>query len=384
MSQSTLLCKFVGLPSYSPIYLLRSSGCAVSLRLVRKGYGKCPSSLSSEESVKHRARSLAPFIEACLRLWDSILTGKKVPPTTLIVIFVFLFGIVIGSFLNVCIARIPEDVSIVSPGSRCPRCLAPIKPYDNVPVFAWLWLRGKCRNCGAPISPMYPLVELATGLLFMGCYLEFGLTQTLVKWLFFTCLILILTVTDLRVRLLPDLITWPGFALGLLFAAIVPPSDDSSFLVVSLSLRFFHALPPVRIVGLVDALIGAASGSFLLWFLAVLYKLVRKREGMGLGDVKMMAMAGAFLGLRNTFLTILIGALLGSIVGIGVVSAMYSSVAVKRLAERASRRKLGSVNNLRWAIASRYQLPLGTFLGVAALIVMFAFTGFYYVVPSLR
>jgi len=305
-------------------------------------------------------------------------------PTTFIVIFVFLFGIVIGSFLNVCITRIPEDVSIVSPGSRCPRCLAPIKPYDNVPVFAWLWLRGKCRNCGLPISPMYPLVELATGLLFVGCFFEFGLTQTLVKWLFFTGLIIILTVTDLRVRLLPDLITWPGFALGLLFAAIVPPSDDSSFLIVSLSLRIFHALPPVRVVGIMDALIGAAFGSLLLWFLAVVYKLVRKREGMGLGDVKMMAMAGAFLGLRNTFLTILFGALLGSIVGIGVVGAMYSSAFVKRLAERASRRGLGKTNALRWAIASQYQLPLGTFLGVAALVVMFAFTGFYYAVPSLR
>jgi leader peptidase (prepilin peptidase)/N-methyltransferase len=307
-----------------------------------------------------------------------------VPPTILIVVFVFLFGIIIGSFLNVCITRIPEDVSIVSPGSRCPRCLAPIKPYDNVPVFAWLWLRGKCRNCGLSISPMYPLVELATGLLFIACYFEFGLTQNLVKWLFFTCLIIILSVTDLRVRLLPDLMTWPGFALGLLFSAIVPPSDDSSFLVVSLSLRLFHALPPVRVLGIVDALIGAAFGSLLLWFLAIVYKLIRNREGMGLGDIKMMAMAGAFLGLRNTFLTILIGALLGSIVGIGVVSAMYSSAAVKRLAERASRRKLGSVNNLRWTIASQYQLPLGTFLGVAALIVMFVFTGFYYVVPSLR
>jgi leader peptidase (prepilin peptidase)/N-methyltransferase len=307
-----------------------------------------------------------------------------VPPTTLIVIFVFLLGIIIGSFLNVCITRIPEDVSIVSPGSRCPRCLAPIKPYDNVPVFAWLWLRGKCRNCAAPISPMYPLVELATGLLFIACYLEFGLTQTLVKWLFFTCLIIILTVTDLRVRLLPDLVTWPGFALGLLFAAIVPSADDSSFLVASLSLHFLHVMPPVRVLGVIDALIGAAFGSLLLRTLAILYRLIRKREGMGLGDVKMMAMAGAFLGLRNTFLTILFGALLGSIVGLGVVSAMYSSAAVRQLAERASRRNLGSVNSLRWAIASQYQLPLGTFLGVAALIVMFAFSGFYYVVPSLR
>ncbi|MGC2672334.1 MAG: prepilin peptidase, partial [Candidatus Acidiferrum sp.] len=121
----------------------------------------------------------------------------------MVIAFFFLFGIVIGSFLNVCITRIPEELSIVSPGSRCPRCKTPIKPYDNVPVFAWIWLKGKCRTCGLPISPMYPLVEMATGLLFVGCYLEFGISQATVKWLFFICLIIILTVTDLRVRLLP-------------------------------------------------------------------------------------------------------------------------------------------------------------------------------------
>src|SRR6266851_7238734 len=111
---------------------------------------------------------------------------------TVIPFFFFLFGIVIGSFLNVCISRIPEGLSIVAPSSRCPRCLTPIKPYDNVPILGWLWLRGKCRSCGLPISPMYPLIELATGLLFAAAFLEFGITQATVKWLFFTCLIVIL------------------------------------------------------------------------------------------------------------------------------------------------------------------------------------------------
>ena len=289
-------------------------------------------------------------------------------PPPVIIVFFFLFGIVIGSFLNVCITRIPEDLSIVSPGSRCPRCLAPIKPYDNIPVFAWLWLRGKCRNCGLPISPMYPLVELATGLLFVGCYLEFGITQATVKWLFFTCLIVILTITDLRVRLLPDLITWPGCALGLVFAAVVPPEDGTALM---LSWRLFHKFPPERFLGVADALLGAVFGSLLLLGLATLYKIVRKREGMGLGDVKMMAMAGAFLGVRNTFLTILFGALLGTFIGIGVIVAMYSSGGVRKLAARASRRGLGTVAQLRWTIASQYHLPLGTFLGIAALVVMF-------------
>jgi leader peptidase (prepilin peptidase)/N-methyltransferase len=290
-----------------------------------------------------------------------------------VIAFFFLFGIVIGSFLNVCITRIPEEVSIVSPGSRCPRCSTPIKPYDNVPVFAWLWLRGKCRACGAPISAMYPLVELATGLLFVGSYLQFGITQATVKWLFFICLIIILTVTDLRVRLLPDVITWPGFAAGVVLSAFVPPNDGVAFL---LCLRLFHQLPPERVLGVLEALLGAAFGSLLLWGAAALYKLVRGREGMGLGDVKMMAMVGAFLGVRNAFITILLGTLLGSVLGVAVITIMYAGGTGRRLAERASRRGLGSVNQIRWLIASRYHLPLGTFLGIAALIVLFVFSSF--------
>ena len=291
----------------------------------------------------------------------------------MVIVFFFLFGIMIGSFLNVCITRIPEEMSIVMPGSRCPRCSTPIKAYDNVPVFAWLWLRGKCRSCGAPISAMYPLVELLTGLLFVACYLEFGINQATVKWLFFICLIIILTVTDFRVRLLPDLITWPGFAAGVLFSAFVPPNDGTAFL---LSLRLFHGLPHERVMGVIEALLGAAFGSLLLWGAAAVYKLVRGREGMGMGDVKMMAMAGAFLGVRNAFLMILLGTLLGSIVGIGVIAFMYASGTVMKIAKRASRRGLGTVNQLRWRIASQYHLPLGTFLGIAALIVVFAFSSF--------
>jgi len=290
---------------------------------------------------------------------------------TVVIAFFFLFGMVIGSFLNVCITRIPEGLSIVSPGSRCPRCSTPIKPYDNVPVLAWLWLGGKCRACGAPISIMYPLVELVTGLLFVGCYLEFGITQATVKWLFFICLLIILTLTDLRVRLLPDVITWPGFAAGVLFSAFVPPNDGVALL---LCLRLFHQLPPERVLGVLEALLGAAFGSLLLWGSAALYKLVRGREGMGLGDVKMMAMVGAFLGVRNAFITILLGTLLGSALGVAVIAVMYARGTGRRLAVRASRRGIGSVNQIRWLIASQYHLPLGTFLGIAALIVVFVFS----------
>ncbi|MGB2670841.1 MAG: prepilin peptidase [Candidatus Acidiferrum sp.] len=300
----------------------------------------------------------------------------------MVIVFFFLFGIVIGSFLNVCITRIPEELSIVSPGSRCPRCKTPIKPYDNVPVFAWLWLKGKCRSCGLPISPMYPLVELATGLLFVACFLEFGITQATVKWLFFICLIIILAITDLRVRLLPDVITWPGFAAGLVFSAFVPPNDGAAFL---LCMRLFHWLPPERFLGVMEALLGAAFGSLMLWGAATLYKLVRGREGMGMGDVKMMVMVGAFLGVRNAFLTILLGTLLGSILGVAVIAMMYAGGAGRQLADRASRRGLGTAKQIRWLIASKYHLPLGTFLGIAALVVMFAFSSFSIdLAPGLR
>jgi leader peptidase (prepilin peptidase)/N-methyltransferase len=279
-------------------------------------------------------------------------------------LFFFLLGTIVGSFLNVCITRIPEEISIVSPGSRCPKCGTAIKPYDNVPIFAWLWLRGKCRACRVAISPMYPLVELATGLLFVAAFLEFGITQTTVKWLFFTCMILVLSVTDLRVRILPDAVNWPGFAAGLMFSGFVPP--DRGFLRHLVSLVFQVQLPRFA-AGILDGLAGAAFGSFLLWGLAVAYKAVRGREGLGMGDVKMMAMVGAFLGVRGTFLTLFLGSLLGSVLGISVVLALYLGGWKSKLARRASRRGMGAERNLRWAIASKYQLPLGTFLGIGAL-----------------
>jgi leader peptidase (prepilin peptidase)/N-methyltransferase len=286
----------------------------------------------------------------------------------IIIVFFFLLGTIVGSFLNVCITRIPEDISIVTPGSRCPRCMTPIKPYDNVPVFAWLWLRGKCRACGAPISAMYPLIELATGLLFVAAFFEFGITQTTVKWLFFTCLIIILTVTDLRVRLLPDVVNWPGFAAGLLFSAFVPPGDGFAGILLG---RLLQVRLPGFAAGIVDGLLGAAFGSFLLWGMAAGYKLLRGREGMGMGDVKMIAMIGAFLGLRGTFLTLLVGSLLGSLIGVGLVGALYLGGWRIELAKRASRRGLGTEQRLRWAIARQYQLPLGTFLGIGALAIVY-------------
>jgi leader peptidase (prepilin peptidase)/N-methyltransferase len=304
-------------------------------------------------------------------VWQIGKSGRGVAGLTVVIIIVFFFllGTIVGSFLNVCITRIPEDISIVTPGSRCPRCMTPIKPYDNVPVFAWLWLRGKCRACGAPISAMYPLIELATGLLFVAAFLEFGITQTTVKWLFFTCLIIILTVTDLRVRLLPDVVNWPGLAAGLLFSAFVPPGDGFAGMLLG---RLLHVRVPGFAAGVLDGVLGAAFGSFLLWGMAAGYKLLRGHEGMGMGDVKMIAMIGAFLGLRGTFLTLLVGSLLGSVIGIGLVGALYLGGWRSAVAKRASRRGLGTEQRLRWAVARQYQLPLGTFLGIGALAIVYA------------
>jgi leader peptidase (prepilin peptidase)/N-methyltransferase len=186
--------------------------------------------------------------------------------------------------------------------------------------------------------------------------------------LFFTCLLIVLTITDLRVRLLPDLVNWPGFAAGLLFSAAVPPVDDPASDLVDL----FYRTPPRPVQGLLDGLLGAAFGSFLLWAVAATYKRVRGREGMGMGDVKMMAMVGAFLGVRGAFLTILLGTLFGSVIGLGTVACLFFVGWNRGLAERAHRRGLGSTNALRWTIASQYQLPLGTFLGIAALVVVYA------------
>ncbi len=280
----------------------------------------------------------------------------------------FLFGLLIGSFLNVCITRIPAGVSIVSPRSRCPECGAAIKAYDNVPVLSWLLLRGKCRNCHTSISAMYPTIEFVTALLFVACYLSFGLSIATLKWLFFSSILLVLIVTDYRERILPDLVNWFGVGLGISFAVRVPPADGVARMFLG---RHFAATLPQWAPGVLDAILGAVLCGGLLWAAALLYKMVRGREGMGFGDVKMMFMVGTFLGVRGAFLTILLGTLLGTFIGVGVILVLFASGWKSALARRASKMGLGGIGSLRWAIASRYQLPLGTFLGIAAFLIMF-------------
>jgi leader peptidase (prepilin peptidase) / N-methyltransferase len=254
----------------------------------------------------------------------------------------FLFGLVVGSFLNVCILRIPADKSIVLPASSCTKCGKAIAPYDNIPVLSWLILRGKCRNCKTKISPMYPAVELLTGLLFVACYFAFGLTVDALKWATFSALLVVLTITDLRERILPDVVNFFGVGVGLLFSFFTKPTDGTALWIAN---RLFDFPPPQPVLSFADAVLGAAVGSGLLWVVAEGYFRLRGREGMGLGDVKMMAAVGVFLGLKRTLMTILAGSLLGSVIGILLISLSKKD--------------------------RNYELPFGTFLGAGALLVLF-------------
>jgi len=282
-------------------------------------------------------------------------------------VFVFCFGLIVGSFLNVCIVRLPKHKSIVLPPSTCPKCGVRIQPYDNIPVVSWMLLGGRCRNCKAKISLIYPLVELTTAVLFWGCYRVFGLTLESLKWAVFSALLIVLVFTDLRDRILPDAVNYTGFLLGLgLSLALTPTDGTAPWLAHHTQLSL-----PVPVLSLGDALLGAAIGSGLLWVASELYFRLRGREGMGLGDVKMMLMAGAFLGPKRTFLMILTGSLLGSVLGFLAIGFLYLGGWKKKVALRGNRMGLGAVNRLQWVLVRRYQLPFGSYLGVAGLAVLF-------------
>lgn len=281
----------------------------------------------------YQARMNLRFIERSGLLWHARMV---------IALAAFLAGLIEGSFLNVCIVRIPAGESIVRPASKCPKCGKGVRPYDNVPVLGWLWLGGKCRDCKAAISPLYPIVELLTGLLFLACYLIFGLTIVAVKWAVLASLLVVLTATDIRERILPDKVNLTGAILGIVLSAIVPPGDGSAMWLAS---KLFDFPPPRAAIGVVDGLLGAAAGAGLLWIVGEGYFRLRGREGMGLGDVKMMGMVGIFLGVKRTLLTVLFGSLLGSVIGIAVILA--------------TRKR------------SDYELPFGAFLAAGALLVVY-------------
>jgi leader peptidase (prepilin peptidase)/N-methyltransferase len=201
-----------------------------------------------------------------------------------------LVGLAFGSFLNVCIVRLPHDGSLLRPPSSCPHCRARIAWRDNIPVVSWLLLRGRCRHCGAPISAQYPLIELLVGVLWAGAALAWGPTLHALAGAVFGTILLGITVTDARHMLIPDEFTWGGLVLGLAFA--------------------LGGGGPA----LVQALLGAAAGFALLYAIAVIGEWVFKEEAMGGGDIKMMAMVGAFVGWQGVLLTVFLGALLGTLI----------------------------------------------------------------------
>jgi leader peptidase (prepilin peptidase)/N-methyltransferase len=234
----------------------------------------------------------------------------------MLLLSVFVFGLIIGSFLNVCIARLPEGESVVSPGSRCPSCRQPIRWFDNVPVLSYALLRGRCRRCKVRISMRYPLVELATATLFavQAWWLPPD-PVLLAHHLLLTALLVVLFGTDYDVQRLPDVITLPGIVAGIVLSLVTMP-------------------------GLTASLAGAAVGASVLMLVRWGWKRMTGVDGMGLGDVKMLAMLGAFLGWRQVGVVLFLASLTGAVVGLGLAAT--------------GRRSLQA------------RLPFGTFLAVAA------------------
>jgi leader peptidase (prepilin peptidase)/N-methyltransferase len=290
---------------------------------------------------------------------------------------IFAFGLCFGSFLNVCIYRLPRGKSVVTPRSACPHCGDLIPLYHNVPVLSWLILRGKCRSCKAPISPRYLLIEVLTGLLFLGCYTHFGLTLGMLKCAVLGYLLLGLIFTDAETKLLPDALTLPGLALGILFSLVVPVNDLASRIMPGMVSPAMRSEISWRMWSLSDSLLGAAVGASFLYGAAAIYLRARGVEGMGFGDVKLMALIGAFLGTKLTVLTIFAASLAGSLFGLSMVLAVW----IKRLrrfeARGASSRISSGISSKEarrraWQSARMvlrfYEMPFGVFLGSMAIL----------------
>jgi leader peptidase (prepilin peptidase)/N-methyltransferase len=295
----------------------------------------------------------------------------------------FLFGLVFGSFLNVCIYRMPREISVVSPRSACPACEAPIAGYDNIPVLSWLILRGKCRKCKVPISPRYAGVELLTGVLFAFSYLSAPAMARLIyqQWVLdvrpnefliatklciLSFLLIGLIFTDAETKLLPDLLTKPGMVAGVALSLLVPLEGPAHY--------FLRSVDSWRILSLINSIAGAVLGSAFIWGVALLYEAVRGVEGMGRGDVKLMALIGAFLGVKLTLLVLLLGSLIGSLFGVFLILWVWLKRLLRR--RRTHRTEAASVSRSRaWnsaiLIYRNFEIPFGVFLGIAALVSAF-------------
>lgn len=247
------------------------------------------------------------------------------PERLLLDVYAALVGLVTGSYLNVVIHRLPLGASTVLPRSRCPTCGAAIRPRDNLPVVSWLLLRGRCRACRAPISVRYPLVEATTAVLFVLCMERFGATLSALAAALFCALMVALAGIDAEHLILPDRITLPGIAVGVGIQLLVPSGPW---------------------VGVVGALVGAAAGAGVLLLAYGLWWLVRREEGLGLGDVKMLALVGAFLGWQGVGVALFVGATTGALFGLTLVAVGRGGM--------------------------RSKVPFGVFLAIGALVALFA------------
>jgi leader peptidase (prepilin peptidase)/N-methyltransferase len=286
---------------------------------------------------------------------------------------IFAYGLCFGSFLNVCIYRLPLGKSVVKPRSACPHCGDLIPLYYNLPVVSWLMLRGKCRSCKQPISPRYLVVEILTGLLFLDCYLHFGLTLSALKCVVLGYLLLGLIFTDAETKLLPDAMTLPGIVLGVAFSLIVPVNDLASRIMPGLVSPAMRGEISWRLWSLSDSLLGAAVGASFLYGAAAIYLRARGVEGMGFGDVKLMALIGAFLGTKLTVLTIFAASLTGSLFGLSTVFAVWMKRVRRNRARRAaSHLSSDEARRRAWQSARLalryYEMPFGVFLGGMAIL----------------
>ena len=241
----------------------------------------------------------------------------EVLPATVVLVAIGVLGACIGSFLNVCIYRLPRGESLVWPGSRCTSCGRSLSWFDNLPILSWVVLGGRCRTCRAPVSAMYPIVEATTALAFIGGYLLYGITPLGVVRVLFACALIVLFVTDLQHKILPNMITLPGIVIGFICSVFLPP-------------------------GWFDSLIGIVVGGGVLFAIAEGYYRIRGEEGLGMGDVKLLAMIGAFLGWKLVLLTLMLASFSGSILGVALIVSRRGDM--------------------------KHALPFGTFLAIGAVV----------------
>lgn len=255
----------------------------------------------------------------------------------------FLFGLLIGSFLNVCVFRLPRDLSVLNPArSFCPGCERTIAWFDNIPLVSYVVLRGRCRYCKEWIPVRYPLVELATGAMFALCVALFGLTPLALKFAIYSAIMIDLIATDMEERILPDEFTLGGTILGIVLAVFVPMPVE--FVHLLLPLAGIHLGP--RWISVAESVVAAGIATGTLWFVRWIYEKIRHREGLGLGDVKMIAMIGSFLGFEAALVSLMLASILGAVLGLAYILIRKES-------------------------ASTYELPFGSFLGVSGLAIAF-------------